>query len=225
MQHRDDGPAFTIRLQHVHSGARLEGAFALPEIGVRQYEGVPFPGWIAKYEITTDEGTEVHESGRANWLQALTMAVEGLRRRIPLGDEENWLTEDEVPSWCILPRVAEISWGYDTYKKAVDAIESINQAALAAADLNRVRAEALSTQLDPLIIENTHSRFRKVVVVIYDVCKACEQLPFAGEPKVIAMRIAALVREGRLEAVGDIRRWRWSEVRLAAEPGDAAKAE
>lgn len=225
MQHRDDGPAFTIRFRHVDSGARLEGAFTLPEIGVRHYEGVPFSGWIAKYAITTDEGTELHESDGANWLEALMVAVEGLRRRIPLGDEDNWFTDDEVPSWCILPRVAEISWGYETYKKAADAIESINQAALAAIDAKRVQAEALNTQLDPLIIANTRSQFRKVVVVIHDVCEACKQMPIAAEPEVVAMRIAALVREGRLEAVGDIRRWRWSEVRRATEPVDAAKAE
>jgi hypothetical protein len=45
------------------------------------------------------------------------------------------------------------------------------------------------------------------------VCEA-RSLPISGE--VIAARVRALVDAGTLEGVGNLRRWRFSEVRLKA---------
>ena len=60
------------------------------------------------------------------------------------------------------------------------------------------------------------SGWRKVAAVIARVAPAFggDWSPEDAAPQVVARRIEALVAEGRLIAQGDIKRWRYSEVRL-----------
>ena len=70
-------------------------------------------------------------------------------------------------------------------------------------------------QIDDAILAATESRWKKVAMVVVT---AADTFP-SGLPdgdagyQLIADRISALVREGRLVAQGDITRWRHSEVR------------
>jgi len=59
-------------------------------------------------------------------------------------------------------------------------------------------------------------RWRKVAMVISRVANGiCDDFPEGDERyELVARRIEALVADGRLEAQGNIKNWRFSEVRL-----------
>jgi hypothetical protein len=70
--------------------------------------------------------------------------------------------------------------------------------------------------LDALIFHDLVQSWRKVARIVGRAQMVCEarSLPISGE--VIAARVRALVDAGTLEGVGNLRRWRFSEVRLKA---------
>jgi Protein of unknown function len=71
--------------------------------------------------------------------------------------------------------------------------------------------------LDALIFQDIVQNWRKVARIVGTAQMACEarSLPISGQ--VIAARVRALVDAGALEGVGNLRRWRYSEVRLKAD--------
>jgi hypothetical protein len=56
--------------------------------------------------------------------------------------------------------------------------------------------------------------WRKVAVVLAKALQRCEQLGLAISDEALAARIQVLTDSGRIEGVGDLRKWRFSEVRL-----------
>jgi hypothetical protein len=107
--------AFEIAFAHVETKSRLAARVYLP----RQDEAQPgdqAPVWFAAFEIDRDGAVTRRRAGGADWLQALLMAVEGVRRQIPEGEENLWLTPDGVPSWAVLPRRVPMDWGYAFYR-------------------------------------------------------------------------------------------------------------
>ena len=69
--------------------------------------------------------------------------------------------------------------------------------------------------LDDLILGCAKPRWQKVAMVIAKTEEACRGQARDIDPEDIADRIVALVEAGRLEAQGNLTRWRYSEVRLA----------
>ena len=60
----------------------------------------------------------------ASWLSSLMLAIEGLRILIPFEDEDDWLDESELPSWLMLPKTIDVSWGHDLHKELVRAVKT-----------------------------------------------------------------------------------------------------
>lgn len=73
-----------------------------------------------------------------------------------------------------------------------------------------------TSQIDSVILSTVGEHWTKVAMVIVRVVDAMSRdLPTGDEGReVIARRIEALVHDGRLAAQGDIKNWRFSEVRL-----------
>jgi hypothetical protein len=74
--------------------------------------------------------------------------------------------------------------------------------------------------LDQLLLSFCDTRWLKVARVIgnsYKILERCGIRPGTTTAKIIDMRMTALVGNGRLEAQGDIRKWRFSEVRLTVQ--------
>ena len=67
-----------------------------------------------------------------------------------------------------------------------------------------------SDALDAAILAVVHERWRKVAFVIGRLLTTIDGL----SEEQIAQRIYALVEAGRLEGAGDLKKWRYSEVRL-----------
>ena len=71
--------------------------------------------------------------------------------------------------------------------------------------------------LDPVILETITPDFTKTAVLIsktYDACLAAGIEPSETLAKDIADRLYILIDNGRIEAEGNMRRWRDSEVRI-----------
>jgi len=66
------------------------------------------------------------------------------------------------------------------------------------------------------VLSDAKGRWRKVAMVIGKVAKGIGSELAEGDEghEQVARRIEVLVNEGRLEAQGDVRNWRFSEVRL-----------
>jgi hypothetical protein len=52
-----------------------------------------------------------------SWLASFLLALDLVRRLIPEGEERDWVDEEGVESWCVLPRSIPFSWGYDLYER------------------------------------------------------------------------------------------------------------
>jgi hypothetical protein len=73
------------------------------------------------------------------------------------------------------------------------------------------------TDLDSAIFSALTSRWQKTAMVIGKTLKQCETLALPVDDEVVGVRIRALAEAGRLEGEGDLRKWRYSEVRLNGE--------
>jgi hypothetical protein len=75
-----------------------------------------------------------------------------------------------------------------------------------------------ASDIDRLLVSFCDTRWRKVARVIGKTYEALEEHGHEvsrGIAKLMDARMAILVRSGRLEAKGNIKRWGYSEVRLA----------
>jgi len=72
--------------------------------------------------------------------------------------------------------------------------------------------------LDAAILSAAHTKFKKVAMIISMVLsahKGTETSPNYAIADRIAERIEALVAAGKLESQGNLKKWRYSEVKLA----------
>ena len=124
------------------------------------------------------------------------MGLTVTRGHMDIGAERDFF--DRLPPGSVDPEVAR---AYDDYCRA------------------RGRRRTASTQeIDGFILAAVRPQWLKVARIIADVLKDCERNDVASRDDTIAVRIQALVAGGRLEAQGDLKRWRYSEVRLAEVP-------
>jgi hypothetical protein len=72
-----------------------------------------------------------------------------------------------------------------------------------------------SSRIDAAILSNVQERWAKVAMVIAQVVGAAGvDFPSGDEGcNLVSQRIDALVSDGRLEAQGDTKNWRFSEIR------------
>ena len=68
--------------------------------------------------------------------------------------------------------------------------------------------------VDAAIFSVMSPQWRKVAAMVTRVRDRCQQLGFEISIEAVAARLQALAEAGRIEDYGDIRRWRFSEVRL-----------
>ena len=82
------------------------------------------------------------------------------------------------------------------------------------------------SELDALLLSFCVQRFLKVARIASQTLEALEDrgiTPTSDLEDQIDARLAALVHGGKLEAKGDIKRWRYSEVRLPGTETEAAE--
>ena len=73
-------------------------------------------------------------------------------------------------------------------------------------------ATSSDSDIDAAILSAASDQWRKVALIIGNVVSRRDEI--AAESELVAKRIVALVKSGRLESQGDLSKWRYSEVRL-----------
>jgi hypothetical protein len=68
--------------------------------------------------------------------------------------------------------------------------------------------------LDQIIFSVMTPRLLKTARVISDAFARCKELGLPTDLEILSARIGALAEAGRIEGAGDLRKWRYSEVRL-----------
>jgi len=78
----------------------------------------------------------------------------------------------------------------------------------------RLPASVSEADLDRIIFAEMTFRLRKTALVIVKAVTRCEELGLPVDVDLIGARLAALAEADRIDGAGDIRKWRYSEVRL-----------
>jgi len=81
-------------------------------------------------------------------------------------------------------------------------------------DQVRLPRSVNEADIDAVILSVVTSRLQKMAMVVGTALQRCKQLGLAISDEALAARIQALAISGRLEGAGDLRKWRFSEVRL-----------
>jgi hypothetical protein len=68
--------------------------------------------------------------------------------------------------------------------------------------------------LDQIILAEMTSRLRKTALVISRCLERCGELGLPIDADVLGARLVALAEASRIDSAGDLRKWRYSEVRL-----------
>lgn len=128
-------PFQVLSFSNVRTGQSICCRLWAPQYELRwnEYVGRRLPVWTVRYEVETDRGLEEKVSYGSSWLQALLLGIEYVRRLIPRSEEDEWTSEDGLPSWMVLPHHVPISWGHKVFDKAREAVELVEQAASNAA--------------------------------------------------------------------------------------------
>ena len=70
------------------------------------------------------------------------------------------------------------------------------------------------TDIDAILFSVATRRWQKIAMIVILAAKRSQTLALATDVEIFGARVVALVEAGRIEAKGDIRKWRHSEVRL-----------
>jgi hypothetical protein len=75
-------------------------------------------------------------------------------------------------------------------------------------------ASVSEADLDRIILSAMTSQLQKTAMVIARTLEQCAQLNLPIDADIVGVRLAALADFDRIESAGDLRKWRYSEVRL-----------
>ena len=108
-----------VDLHNVHNGRRIHARIAKPVFEIKQPSGEPEPyrHWGSMVTVEVDGTVHVRKVWSENWIGAVTLSLEYIRRFIPPGEEREWVDEEGLESWCIFPRAVPIAWGHDLYQQ------------------------------------------------------------------------------------------------------------
>jgi hypothetical protein len=81
-------------------------------------------------------------------------------------------------------------------------------------DQVRLPKSITEADIDAAILSVMKPQWRKVAMIVAKASERCRQLGLAISDEALAARIQVLAEAGDIEDVGDLRKWRFSEVRL-----------
>jgi Protein of unknown function len=81
-------------------------------------------------------------------------------------------------------------------------------------DQVRLPPNVSEADVDAILFSTVKRGWQKVAMVIGDAVGRCRELGLDIGAEALAARIQGLAEADRIEGVGDLRKWRWSEVRL-----------
>ena len=111
-----DAPAYSLTLRDKRSKRAMQFALYMPKpapVAPEMADKHSF--WTCDYSVRRNRKTVLKATYGATWLDALTSAAEGMRRMIPLGEEQDWQTQDGIESWRIFPRLIAANGSYEDH--------------------------------------------------------------------------------------------------------------
>jgi hypothetical protein len=130
------------------SGEFFEARVYCPR-SVRQYSKL-LNRWLSHKEcaVLIASGKIVAKKIAAgdDFLGAFLNSLEVIRRHIPVGEESDWLDEQGVESWVVLPKPIPFSWGYSLFKRISDLSDREEAKHIAAIEKRRLKFEAKKTK-------------------------------------------------------------------------------
>jgi len=78
----------------------------------------------------------------------------------------------------------------------------------------RLPSSIMESDLDDVILSVMQPQWRKMALVLGNARAQCRERSWSLEPEILAARIEAMAEAGRIDHQGDLRSWRFSEVRL-----------
>lgn len=116
-------------LTNARDGRTLKATVYLPVRKVVSKKEFPekLVAWYSTYSVTIGGETFKKKAAGDDWLQALLMAVEGIRLHIPKHAEKEWETPSGVHAWLVFPTMVPSSWGFEHFAKMRDHIDKATE--------------------------------------------------------------------------------------------------
>lgn len=142
---------FSIVLRKINSNHSLAADFYEPA-PVRRYlaeHKVWVKYWNTKFRLVLNGKTSTLHFPGDNWFSSLSSAVEHVGKQIPRSEEQDWLTDSELPSWMIFPKQVPISWNFALYKTIADLVDKEEAKFVAKIDKRRRAYEKQNLSRSP----------------------------------------------------------------------------
>lgn len=130
-EHRKDRVLCTLNFHRKVAPGRLSAVIRNPlPVAVDAPRG-PHRVWDCEITITFNGVTDIRNATQVNWLNAFLLALDYVRSFIPDGEEQDWVDDEGLEVWCILPRSVPFGWGYNLYAKIAALHEEMERAFVA----------------------------------------------------------------------------------------------
>jgi len=117
-------PVYSLKLRNRRRKAYLLFSMTMPEAVPRPaWTRTAKPLWRCTFTVTRRRKTVTKTAFGDDWPQAISIALEAMRRRIPDHEECDWETDEGVSSWCVFPKSVPIGWGYGFHRKLWDMLK------------------------------------------------------------------------------------------------------
>jgi hypothetical protein len=157
-----------------------------------------------------DEAAEIHEH-----LLDAAYAIDEARAAIfTLGKEDQEEFAASVDAIETVLHSTLLRAIYDRFPGLIEHNEFPEISSALPWDRVRLPPSISEADLDSIIFSVMGPRSQKVAMVIGRSLQRCEELGLPISPEIVGVRVHALVESERIEGRGDMRRWRFSEVRL-----------
>lgn len=102
----------------------------------------PTKVWDCEVRIWLDGEERRIVATNVRWVISFWQALECVRSLIPTGEECEWVDDEGLESWCILPRIVPFSWGYDLYHRISQMSDDTEKAYVEDVERRRLAWEA-----------------------------------------------------------------------------------
>jgi len=163
--------------------------------------------------MTRDQAKEIQRH-----LLDADSAMDRARRAIAgLGKEDRVRFDDLLAEAVDALQADVLAAIYDQHPDLEPPIEGKEEPSISSElrwDQVRLPTSISEADIDAIIFSVMKPHWRKVAMVVGTALGRCRELGLQISDEALAARIQVLAETGRIEDVGDLRKWRFSEVRL-----------
>ena len=143
-------PLCNLNFHHVGNGRSIRAEIGQPVSEIKHPLGAPelVRDWGSRIVVEVDGVTHSRVIWSGNWSGAFLLALRYVRHFIPEGEEREWVDDDGLESWCVLPKEVPISWGYDLYARISAMVDQAEKEFVSEVERRRLASEKRKKQDD-----------------------------------------------------------------------------